>query len=76
VIAGFFAETFDAKGNPCTDVDKCSIGTAASNDLVVTPQAADTTPIPGAVWLFGSGIAGAAALLRRRKHKAAAGAAA
>jgi hypothetical protein len=27
------------------------------------------TPIPGAVWLFGSGVAGAAALMRRRKKK-------
>jgi hypothetical protein len=30
------------------------------------------TPIPGAVWLFGSGIAGAATFLRRRKKRAAA----
>ena len=31
-----------------------------------------TTPIPGAVWLFGSGIAGIAALTRRRRKNQAA----
>jgi hypothetical protein len=66
VIAGFFLETIDAKGSPCTDVDKCSIGTAASNDLIVTPQLAET-PLPAAVWLFGSALAGGGLLMRRRK---------
>jgi hypothetical protein len=41
------------------------LGLAPEISLLSAP-----TPIPGAVWLFGSGIAGAATLLRRRKKKA------
>lgn len=60
VIAGFF--TID-------NCDKnCNVGTAASNDLVVTPQLVDTTPIPGAVWLFGGGL-GVLGLLSRKRKK-------
>lgn len=63
VIAGFFEET--SGPHPGTFV-----GTAASNDLVVTPLANDTTPIPGTVWLFGSVVAGSA-MFARRKRKVA-----
>jgi hypothetical protein len=67
VLVAFLNMTTDSKGDPCTDVDKCSIGTAASNDLIVTPQLVDTTPLPAAVWLFGSALGGGAMLLRRRR---------
>lgn len=63
VIAGFFVK------DNCTQ--NCFVGTAASNDLVVTPQAVDTTPLPGAVWLFGSCLGGLALLARRRKQNPA-----
>jgi hypothetical protein len=60
VIAGFF--TID-------NCDKnCNVGTAASNDLVVTPQLVDTTPLPGALWLFGGGL-GVLGLLSRKRKK-------
>lgn len=61
VIVGFFAET--SGPNP-----GAFVGTAASNDLVVTPQLVDTTPIPGAVWLFGSVAAAFGLVTRRRKN--------
>jgi hypothetical protein len=66
VIVAFFNETVDAKGVACTN--NCFIGTAASNDLVVTPQLL-STPLPSAVWLFGSAIAGLGLLSRRRKTR-------
>ena len=69
VIAGFFVETLDKNGVACDH--NCYVGTAASNDLLVSPQLAET-PIPGAVWLFASGIGGLHLLTRRRRKKAAA----
>jgi hypothetical protein len=65
VIVGFFEELTGP--NP-----GAFVGTAASNDLVITPALVDTTPLPAAVWLFGSALGGGALLLRRRKKKAAA----
>jgi hypothetical protein len=65
VIVGFFEEL--SGPNPGGFV-----GTAASNDLVVTPQLVDTTPIPGAIWLFGSALAAFGMVTRRtRKAKSA-----
>jgi hypothetical protein len=53
----------------CTG-DNCTGAVGLTSQLVPTPFSSPT-PIPGAVWLFGSGIAGAATLLRRRKKKVA-----
>jgi hypothetical protein len=65
VIAGFF--TIDN----CTK--NCNVGTAASNDLVITPLASDTTPIPGALWLFAGGLGVLTMLGRRRQRTPIAG---
>jgi hypothetical protein len=60
VIAGFFVK------DNCTQ--NCFVGTAASNDLVITPFASET-PLPAAVWLFGSGLAALGLLSRRSKKE-------
>jgi hypothetical protein len=49
-------------------------GAGFNHDIVVTnPNLVDNTPVPGAVWLFGSIVAGAGALrtINRRRNKRA-----
>lgn len=67
VIVGFFEEL--SGPNP-----GAFVGTAASNDLVVTPQLVDTTPLPSAILMFGSAIGGAFFAMRganKRRKKSA-----
>jgi MYXO-CTERM domain-containing protein len=42
------------------------------DSFFLIPNAAAETPLPAAVWLFGSAVAGGAFMLRRRKNKVAA----
>lgn len=63
VIAGFFTIADCSKN--------CFVGTAASNDLVVTPLATGETPLPGAVWLFASGLGAFGMMLRKRRKQLA-----
>lgn len=42
-----------------------------SGNLIITPVDVDNTPIPGTIWLFASGLGGAAVLLRRRRKRIA-----
>lgn len=67
---------FGSKGNSSTfTITSSGNGAGLSNYRAYTPVAANTpvdpgkvaaTPIPGAVWLFGSGIAGLVGLSRRK----------
>jgi hypothetical protein len=58
----------------CNSAGVCTVtGTGAvglSGGLSVTPQLAET-PLPAAVWLFASGLAGFGALMRRRRKQVA-----
>ena len=51
-------------------------GIGTNSTVVINPTGTPTVPIPGAVWLFGSGLIGLVALNRRRKNAMSSGVAA
>ncbi len=63
--------TGNTNGNVTLRIDLLTGGYAAmDNFLIAASDTPGEVPIPGAVWLFGSGLAGVLAVKRRRTEKA------
>ncbi len=69
ICQGFAGSAILGPGNYMLELQGIANGTSGYGGNLATFAVAET-PLPAAVWLFGGGIAGLGALLRRRKKQA------